>query len=77
MTHLLLSPVAGQAADEQLVGRVQDHRLDDVQRGQVHGGVRIRRAQHDAHIRLVVVGPPDLRRPEAHIATWLPKARQL
>ncbi len=67
--HLLLGPVAGQAANEKLVGRVQDHLLDCVQRGEVHGGVRVWRAQHDAHVWLVVVGPPDLQRAEAHIST--------
>lgn len=60
-TRLVLGPVAGEAADEELVGGVHDDSFDDLQGGEVHGGVWVGRPQHDAHVRLVVVRPPDLR----------------
>ena len=59
-TCLVLRPFAGQAADEELVGRVNDDRLDDVERRQVHGGVGAGGTQHHRHVGIIIVGAPDL-----------------
>ena len=61
--YLVLSPVTRQASQEELVRRILNDCLHDVQRLQVHRGVRLRGPQEQRKRWVVVVRPPDL---EAH-----------
>lgn len=59
-TDLIFTPVAGQAAYEELMRGVLDHSLHYVQLGHVHGRIRVCWSQHQRHIDVIVVGPSDL-----------------
>ena len=57
---MVLGPVARKASDKDLVGRVVWCRLGDGDTGEVEGGVRVDRSEHDGSGEVVIAGSADL-----------------